>query len=77
MRKNLSTSWPETPEISVDYADVSDREIYAKVKDVAQDIGDFNFLETKILLTAGTNQATTPELIELDLGFDQTLELGD
>ena len=77
MRKNLATSWEATPELSVDYADTADRGVYSKSKDVAQDIGDFNFLETKVLLTAGTSQATTPELIELDIEFDQNIELGD
>lgn len=77
MRKNLASSWEGTPELSVDYAVEADRGIYSKSKDDAQDIGDFNFLETKILLTAGTNQLTTPELIELDIEFDQNIELGD
>lgn len=77
MRKNLASSWQSEPEIVVDYADEADRLTYSKTKDVAQDIADFNFLETKILLTAGTNQLTSPELVELDVEFDQNIELGD
>lgn len=77
MRKNLASAWESASEISVDYAVVADRTIFAKDKDIALDIGDFNFLETKALLTAGTSQATTPELIEIEIDFDQSIELAD
>lgn len=77
MRKNLATSWEEDPEISVDYSEEADREVFSKEKDIALDIGDFNFLETKIVLTAGTSQLTTPEVMEIKVGFDEGIELGD
>ena len=77
MRKDLASSWESAAEIKVDYTDESDRNIYNKEKDVALDIGDFTFLETKLVLTAGTNQATSPEVIEAEVGFDQSIELSD
>lgn len=76
-RKNLATNWEAAAEISVDYAVVDDRNRYDKVDDTALDIGDYNFLETKIVLTAGTNQLTTPELVELAVGFEPEIETGD
>lgn len=77
LRKNLETAWESTAEIDVDYALESDRDILFKRLDDALDIGDFNFLETKIKLTAGTNQATTPEITELSVEFDDGIEQGD
>lgn len=75
LAKNLE-AFGETPEITIDYSVVADRDICVKSKDVALDIGDYNFLQSKVVLTAGTNQATTPEFFELILGFDQ-IELAD
>jgi hypothetical protein len=77
MRKNLATDWESTAEIDVAYATEADRDLYFKRLDDALDIGDFSFLETKIVLTAGTNQATTPEVIELSVEFDDGLEQSD
>lgn len=77
LRKNLATNWESTPELDADYADTADRSVNDKVKDIALDIGDYNFLETKIVLTAGTSQLTTPELIELSVLFDPDIETGD
>jgi len=77
MRKNLATSWETTPEISVDYSVESDREVFSKEKDIALNIGDFSFLETKVVLTAGASQTTTPEIMEISVGFDESIELGD
>jgi len=84
MRKNLAAAWADTAELSVDYAydpdsdeTYPDRSIYGKEKDIALNIGDFHFLETKLLLTAGTGQLTTPELIEIEVEFDQSIELAD
>lgn len=71
LRKNLATTWPEDPEITIDYTDTDDRDVYSKEDDAAADIGDFNFLETKIVLTAGTGQLTTPELIEAEITFNE------
>ena len=53
--KNLE-EFGETPELIVDYADIDDRNNCHKEKDIALDIGDYTFLQTKIVLTAGTNQ---------------------
>lgn len=75
LAKNLD-DFEEEPELTIDYADTADRDIYSKSKDVALDIGDYNFLQTKTVITAGTNQATTPELFEVSIGFSD-VELGD
>ena len=77
MRKNLAVSFPATAELTVDYADTGDRGVVDKRNDVATETADYNFLETKIVLTAGTSQATTPELIELSVLFDPDVETGD
>jgi len=77
MRKNLATSWEEAAELDIKYATEDDRDLNFKRLDDALDIGDFSFLETKILLTAGTSQATTPELVELSVQFDDGLEQSD
>jgi len=76
LAKNLE-DFGDTPELTIDYADVADRTLYAKTKDVALEIGDYNFLQMKTVLTAGTNQATTPEVFETTIGFDNNIELGD
>lgn len=75
LSKNFE-AFAETPEISVDYSNEDDRNIFNKQKDIALEIGDYAFLQTKVVLTAGTNQATTPELYELSVGFED-VELGD
>jgi len=75
LAKNLE-AFSDTPEITIDYTEEADRDICAKSKDVALDIGDYNFLQTKVVLTSGTNQLTSPEFFELILGFDN-IELGD
>jgi len=78
LRKNIATSWGSTAEITVDYNNnEEDRDIYHKELDTALDIGNFNFLETKLVLTAGTSQATTPEVTELSLEVDNEIELSD
>lgn len=76
-RKNLGANFEATPELSVDYATVADRETNYKEDDIAADIGNYNMLETKIELTAGTDDATTPELIELSVVYDETISIGD
>ena len=84
IRKDLATSWEATAEIEIDYdadpdGDESypDRDITFKELDTALDIGNFNFLETKIVLTAGTDQGTTPEFTELSMVVDNEIELSD
>jgi len=78
LRKNLATSWESTAEITIDYNNnEEDRDIYHKDLDEALDIGNFNFLETKLVLTAGTDQATTPEVTELSMVIDSEIELSD
>jgi len=74
LKKNLAATWPEDPEITIDYSVTTDRDIFAKTKDDALDACDFNFLESKIVLTSGTNQLTTPEFIELEVEFDPQIE---
>lgn len=76
LAKNLEP-FGATPELVIDYSDTADRDIYSKCKDIALDIGDYNFLQSKVVLTAGTGQLTTPELFELSIGFDNNIELGD
>lgn len=78
LRKDLASSWPASAEITVDYdADENDRSIYSKELDTALAIGNFNYLESKIVLTAGTNQGTTPELTELSMVVDNEIETSD
>jgi len=76
LKKNEG-SWSVTSELDIDYDTVADRSVYGKEKDVAANIGDFNMLETKIILTAGTSQLTTPELMELNISFDNDILKGD
>lgn len=77
LRKNLASAWEDTAELTASYADEDDRSINFKEKDEALEIGDYIFLETKILLTAGTDQLTTPELMALTIEFDPNTEKGD
>jgi hypothetical protein len=74
LAKNLG-DFSDTPEITVDYADTNDRDIYKKIKDIALDVEDFTFLQTKVVLTAGTGQLTSPEVFEVVVGFDDTISL--
>jgi len=76
-RKNLATTWEASAELTVDYDVTADRDIYFKDQDDAAEIGDFVFLESKILLTAGTSQATTPELVQVNIAFDERIEKTD
>lgn len=84
LRKDLASSWEATAELSADYAydpasDASypDRNICFKRKDAEINISDFVFLESKLQLTAGTSQASTPELVEFSVDFDPFVELTD
>lgn len=84
LRKDLAANWESSVELSASYAytpdegvTYPDRAVVDKRKDIALDIGDFNFLETKIILTAGTSQLTTPEVIEVSVLFDPDVETGD
>lgn len=74
--KNITGVTESTPELTIAYTDEDDRSVNDKSVDDALDGGDFNFLQTKILLTAGTSQATTPELVEVILTYDE-VEVGD
>lgn len=74
LRKNLASTFPGTPEMTIDYSQEGDGNIYAKTKDDALSASDFHFLESKIVLKAGTNQLTTPEFIELNIDFDPQIE---
>jgi 3D (Asp-Asp-Asp) domain-containing protein len=76
-RKNLAAAFSATPELTAAYSDASDQNVVDKRDDIAMEIGDYNFLETKIILTAGTSQLTTPELIELSVLFDPDVEVGE
>jgi hypothetical protein len=77
LRKNLLANWASTAELTASYADTADRNTNSKRKDDALDIGDYTFLETKIVLTAGTSQLTTPELVELSVIFDPQVEIAE
>lgn len=79
LNKDFSDSY--TSEIKADYAytpdggvTYPDRSTIKKEVDVALNSGDFNTIESKIVLTAGTSQLTTPELFELEIGFNETIE---
>lgn len=64
LRRNLSTSWGSSI-ISVAYSDVADQGINFK-EALTSVVGDpFNFLEARAVLTAGTNQGTSPALTDL------------
>jgi hypothetical protein len=73
-KKDLAAAFPSTAEITVDYAVTTDRDETSKEEDQPMIAGDYNFLETKVVLTAGTGQLTSPELIELSLVFDPDVE---
>jgi len=83
LAKNLE-DFGDEPEMTIDYSFTEDdgvtypdRDVCFKEKDIALDGGDYTFMQTKVVLTAGTSQATSPEVIELSLGFDNSIELGD
>jgi hypothetical protein len=63
VKRNLGSSWG-SPILTVDYADTADRDI--NYKEIGTAVVDpFNFLETKVVLTAGTNSLTTPAVGEI------------
>ncbi len=68
-RKNLATSWETDPEIDFNYTD--DAGTYFKRLDDGWDIGDFNFLETKIYLSSGDSDLTTPEVVSVITEFEE------
>ncbi len=74
IRKNLASVWPDDPEVEVDYTETADRGISFKFKEIANEIGDWNFLETKIVITAGTSQLTTPQLANIGITFDPNID---
>lgn len=74
LKRDLASSYPETAEILADYTTETDREICSKSKDFGIVAGDYNFLETKIKLTSGTSNLTTPELIESIITFEDGIE---
>lgn len=76
-KKDLTPDFPVTPEITIAYSDEADRIAVEKRADTPMIAGDYNFLETKVILTSGTSGATTPELIELSILFDPDVETGD
>ena len=73
-KKDLATSFPEAAEITIQYSDAEDLAAHDKRQDLPMIAGDYNFLETKVLLTAGTSGATSPEIIELSILFDPDVE---
>ena len=77
LKKNLAASFPGTAELTADYTDTADRNVVDKRFDEALTIADYNFLESRLVLTAGTSQLTTPEVIEVSVLFDPDIELGD
>lgn len=83
-KKDLTTSYGAETELTIDYAytpdsgdTYPDRGICDKRDDQPTIAGDYIFLETKVVLTAGTSQLTTPELVELSILFDPDVEIGD
>lgn len=76
-KKNLTPSFPTDAELTIDYNDTADRAANDKLDDAPMIAGDYNFLETKAVLTAGTNGLTSPELISLSIMFDPQIEMGD
>lgn len=77
LKGDLTANYPSTPEIVMDYANTDDRGIVSKEKDADISIGDFNYLETKIVLTSGTSNATTPEVTETLITFEDGIETSD
>ena len=64
LRRNLSTTWG-TAILTAAYSNTADRNI--NYKELPNNLvgSPFNFLESKVVLTAGTNQGTTPALTDL------------
>ena len=73
LRKNLASTWPATPEITVPDSKFGSTNSYAFLESPAA-IGDFNFIEVKIILTAGLNRTTTPTLTGISLVFDPNID---
>lgn len=69
LRTNLQSSWG-SPVLSLDYATAADRVRNGKRMARTAGKGSFNFIEMKIELTAGTSQATTPELFEAGILYN-------
>lgn len=64
LRRNLATTWG-TAVLTAAYSDTADRSILYKELPTNA-VGDpFNFLEARVVLTAGTSQATSPTLTDL------------
>lgn len=74
LKGDLTASYPATAEITVDYTNTADRGINSKPKDADIAIADYNYLEVKQVLTAGTSNATTPELTETVITFEDGIE---
>jgi hypothetical protein len=69
LRTNLTASW--TSVLVADYADVADRTVVYKELPNISSINPFNYIEARIVLTAGTNMATSPIVTDLVLDADQ------
>ena len=75
-KKNLTANYPGTAEITIQYTDADDLASNSKRNDDPAIAGDYEFLETKVVLTAGTSGLTTPELVEMSVLFDPDIEVG-
>jgi hypothetical protein len=75
-RRNLETNFNAT-QLTAAYSNTVDRNINYKKLSNPSNIGNYNFLETKVVLTAGTSNATTPEVCEVGIAFDDGLEEGN
>lgn len=64
LRRNLATTWG-TSVMTIAYSNLTDRDINYKELPTYE-VGDpFNFIEAKMVLTAGTNHATSPVITDL------------
>lgn len=68
-RKNLESAWGSVI-ADAKYSETADRGITSKQILAVFDDQNFDFIELKIVLTAGTSQLTTPEIIELGVPFE-------
>lgn len=74
--KNLGEFLDE-PSMSIDYNIAAHLGKNEKKKYAADEIGDFNFLDVKTILTAGTDLLTSPEVMGISVNFNSNIERGD
>lgn len=73
LKKNMPASWGNAV-LTADYNVADDlQNVYKVVNDPFTD-GDFHYLQTRVVLETGSSSTTTPELLQIAVVYDETID---